>query len=70
MSCAYTKLCFSIRWRGVRLTVDIDSGEVTYTVRDGEGASITFQHAGEELTVTAGTPVTRPLAKRVPLMCR
>ncbi len=65
-----TKLCFSIRWRGVRLTVDIDSGSVTYTVRDGEGASITLQHAGEDLTVTAGTPVTRPLAKRVPLLGR
>ncbi|TDC25937.1 glycoside hydrolase family 65 protein [Kribbella albertanoniae] len=65
-----TKLCFSIRWRGVRLTVDINSGSVTYTVRDGEDASITLQHAGEDLTVTAGTPVTRPLAKRVPLLDR
>jgi trehalose/maltose hydrolase-like predicted phosphorylase len=65
-----TKLCFSIRWRGVRLTVDIDAGSVTYTVRDGADASITFQHAGEEFTVTAGTPVTRHLTKRVPLLGR
>jgi alpha,alpha-trehalose phosphorylase len=65
-----TKLCFSIRWRGVRLTVDIDAGSVTYTVRDGADASITFQHAGEELTVAAGTPITRHLTKRVPLLGR
>ncbi|GAA1672157.1 glycoside hydrolase family 65 protein [Kribbella sp. NPDC056951] len=63
-------LCFSVRWRGVRLTVDIDSGSVTYSVRDGEDASITLRHAGEELTVTAGTPVTRQLAKRIPLLGR
>ncbi|MET7280141.1 glycoside hydrolase family 65 protein [Kribbella sp. NPDC005582] len=65
-----SRLRFSIRWRGVRLTVDVDSGSVTYTVRDGKDAAITLQHAGEELTVTAGTPVTRPLAKRVPLLSR
>jgi len=65
-----SKLRFSIRWRGVRLTVDVDSGSVTYTVRDGKDAAITLRHAGEELTVTAGTPVTRPLAKRVPLLGR
>lgn len=65
-----SKLCFSIRWRGVKLTVDIGSASVTYTVRDGEDASITLQHAGEELTVTAGTPVTRQLVKRVPLLGR
>ncbi|WP_405060017.1 glycoside hydrolase family 65 protein [Kribbella sp. NBC_01505] len=65
-----TKLCFSVRWRGVRLTVDVSPTSVTYTVRDGEDASITLRHVGEELTVTAGTPATRPLAKRVPLLDR
>ena len=32
-----TRLCFSLRWRGLRLTVDVHTEQVTYSVRDGDG---------------------------------
>ena len=64
------RLVFSVHWRGARLKVDINGNEVTYAVHDGPGASVTLKHAGEELTVTADTPATRPLAKREPLLPR
>ena len=32
-----TRLCFSLRWRGLRLTVDVHPEQVTYSVRDGAG---------------------------------
>jgi alpha,alpha-trehalose phosphorylase len=63
-----TRLAFRLRWRGARLTVALDHSEVTYTLRDGEDSSLTFQHAGETVTVTTGQPLVRPLVKRVPLL--
>jgi trehalose/maltose hydrolase-like predicted phosphorylase len=65
-----TDLAFSIRWRGVRLRVEINQQEVTYTVHDGPDASITLRHAGEDITVTADAPVTRLIEKRTPLLPR
>ncbi|ADB35395.1 glycoside hydrolase family 65 central catalytic [Kribbella flavida DSM 17836] len=65
-----SQLAFSVRWRGVRLRVEAHHREVRYAVHDGPDAQITFLHAGEEITVTADAPVTRPLTKRVPLMPR
>jgi alpha,alpha-trehalose phosphorylase len=65
-----TDLAFSIRWRGVRLRVEITQQEVTYTVHDGPDASITLRHAGEDITVTADAPVTRLIEKRTPLLPR
>ncbi|GAA1584024.1 glycoside hydrolase family 65 protein [Kribbella sancticallisti] len=65
-----TGLAFSIRWHGVRLRVDIQPDEVTYAVHDGPDASLTLNHAGEEITVKAGEPVTRALTKREPLLPR
>jgi trehalose/maltose hydrolase-like predicted phosphorylase len=65
-----TRLCFSIRWRGVRLRVDVRAGEVTYTVRDGTESALTLRHAGEDVEVRGGTPVTRALTRRVPLLPR
>jgi trehalose/maltose hydrolase-like predicted phosphorylase len=64
------ELAFSIRWRGVRLRVEINQQEVRYAVHDGPGASMTFKHAGEEITVKAQAPVTRAIAKRTPLLPR
>jgi trehalose/maltose hydrolase-like predicted phosphorylase len=65
-----TRLQFSVRWHGLRLAVDVAHHEVTYTLRDGEDASVTLLHAGEEVEVTAAEPVTRALGKRVPLLPR
>jgi alpha,alpha-trehalose phosphorylase len=62
------ELAFSIRWRGVRLRVEINHQQVTYAVHNGPGASLTLTHAGEEITVTADAPVTRPIEQRKPLL--
>ncbi|MER7250741.1 glycoside hydrolase family 65 protein [Kribbella sp. NPDC000426] len=63
-------LSFSIRWRGVRLKVEIDPVAVKYTVHNGPDAEVTFRHAGEEITVRADQPVVRTLEKRRPLLPR
>jgi trehalose/maltose hydrolase-like predicted phosphorylase len=63
-------LSFSIRWRGVRLKVEIDALAVKYTVHNGPHAEITLRHAGEEITVRADQPVVRTLEKRRPLLPR
>ncbi|WP_432942724.1 glycoside hydrolase family 65 protein [Kribbella sp. CA-253562] len=63
-------LVFRVRWRGVRLRVEVRHDEVVYAVHDGPHAEITFLHAGEEIRVTDEEPVTRPLKKRTPLLPR
>ncbi|MGN6474145.1 MAG: glycoside hydrolase family 65 protein, partial [Mycobacteriales bacterium] len=63
-----TRLAFSIRWRGVRLRVDIDHREVVYSLHDGDQGEITFHHDGEEVVVTADKSVTRPLKPRRALL--
>jgi trehalose/maltose hydrolase-like predicted phosphorylase len=65
-----TRLRFSLRWREMRLSVDVHQEQVTYSVRDGEGSALPLVHAGEQLEVSPGAPVTRPLVKRVPLLPR
>ncbi|MEV4262440.1 glycoside hydrolase family 65 protein [Kribbella sp. NPDC049584] len=63
-------LTFSVRWRGVRLRVEVRQSDVTYAVHDGQDASLTLMHAGEQVEVTAGEPVTRPLKDRKPWLPR
>jgi trehalose/maltose hydrolase-like predicted phosphorylase len=63
-----SRLTFRLRWRGARLTVAVDHREATYTLRDGDDASLAIRHAGEDVTVRTGEPLVRPLAKRVPLL--
>lgn len=55
-----TRLAFTITHRGLRLRVETDGREVTYTVTD-HGRSLTLTHHGQEVTVHAGTPVTLPV---------
>jgi alpha,alpha-trehalose phosphorylase len=64
------RLAFSVRWRGVRLRVEIGRDQVTYSVHDGPDASLTVFHAGEEIQVTAGKPVICPVLPRKPLLPR
>jgi alpha,alpha-trehalose phosphorylase len=65
-----TELAFSIRWRGVRLRVDIHHKKATYAIHDGPDAKITLSHEGEEITVAVDKPVTRPIHKRKPILPR
>jgi len=65
-----TRLRFSLRWRALRLCVNVEPHQTTYSLRDGEDGSLTFSHAGDEVTVTVSAPVTLPVAKRVPLLPR
>jgi alpha,alpha-trehalose phosphorylase len=62
------RLCFGLRWQGMRLTVEVQPDQVTYSLRDGAHASMRLRHAGEQLTVTVGEPVTRHLTPRKPLL--
>jgi alpha,alpha-trehalose phosphorylase len=61
------RLEFSVIWQGQRLRVTVTRQEATYCVRDAEGASVELTHHGEDLVVTVGEPVTRPIPKLEPL---
>ncbi|HEX3901013.1 MAG TPA: glycosyl hydrolase family 65 protein [Mycobacteriales bacterium] len=63
-----SRLAFRIRWRGVRLRVEVDHREATYSLHDGDEGEVVLSHAGEELVVTADKAVTRPLKPRVALL--
>jgi alpha,alpha-trehalose phosphorylase len=65
-----TRLSFTVRWRGVRMGVDVEPDRATYTLRDGTNASLVFRHNGEDVTVIAGQPVTRKITKRTPMLPR
>ncbi|MDY7543045.1 MULTISPECIES: glycoside hydrolase family 65 protein [unclassified Cryobacterium] len=65
-----TRIRFSIRWRQFRLTVDTHQDEVTYAITAGAASSLLLRHAGEEITVEAGAPVTRRLRARTVLLPR
>ena len=59
-----------MRWQGLRLVVDIEPQQVTYILREGPDATMCLRHAGTEITVTTGRPLTRRLQKRRPLLSR
>ena len=65
-----TRLRFTVRWQGLRLVVDIEPQQVTYILREGPDATMCLRHAGTEITVTTGRPLTRRLQKRSPLLSR
>jgi trehalose/maltose hydrolase-like predicted phosphorylase len=62
------RLCFSIRWRGARMRVEFDHHEVTYSLHDGDEGEVAFHHDGEQVVVRTGSPVTRRLKRRRPLL--
>jgi alpha,alpha-trehalose phosphorylase len=55
------RLCFRLRWRDFRVTVDAGHDEVTYTLRDGPHTSLVIMHAGEKLELTTTSPSTVPV---------
>jgi alpha,alpha-trehalose phosphorylase len=56
------RLEFSMLWRGLRLRVDVNHDEVTYSLRNGGGsARLVLQHHGKEVEVTQVKPVVMPI---------
>jgi alpha,alpha-trehalose phosphorylase len=56
------RLEFSLLWRGLRLRVDVNREEVTYSLRNGGGsARLTLLHHGKEIEVTQVKPVIMPI---------
>jgi alpha,alpha-trehalose phosphorylase len=58
------RLRFSVRWQHCRLCVTIRHDQVTYEVRDGTTESLILRHAGKDLEVSPGKPVTVALQPR------
>ena len=67
---AISRLCFNLRWRGLKLKVDISQQEATYSLRDGTEGTLTFFHEGSEVTLDAGASVSRPITPITPLLGR
>ncbi len=67
---AISRLRFTIRWRGLRLGVDVTHDEATYTLRDGPDASLSFRHGAETITVDTRARVTRKVGNRKALLPR
>jgi alpha,alpha-trehalose phosphorylase len=65
-----TRLGFTVRYRGLRMGVDVEPEQVTYTLRDGTDSALAFRHNGEEITVTTGKPVIQQISKRPPMLPR
>lgn len=59
-------LTFRLLWRGALLRVDIRDRETRYTLVRGE-QSMTIRHEDEDLELTPGDTVSRPLPRLVPL---
>jgi alpha,alpha-trehalose phosphorylase len=62
------RLCFRLRWRGFRLTVDADHHQVTYTLRDGPDATLTIRHDGEKVDLSTKSPSTVAVSSRTALL--
>jgi alpha,alpha-trehalose phosphorylase len=63
-----SRLRFRLRWRGFRLTVDVNHADVTYTLRDGPGTGLVIRHAGKELELKTDSPSTLAVRVREPLL--
>jgi alpha,alpha-trehalose phosphorylase len=67
---AIDRLCVNLRWRGLKVKVDISRQDATYSLRDGADATLTLYHEGNEVTVRAGASVSRPITPITPLLAR
>lgn len=54
-----SRLAFTAPWRGTRVRVEVGRDEASYAIATGEPLKI--EHWGEELALTAGNAVTRPV---------
>jgi alpha,alpha-trehalose phosphorylase len=62
-----TGLEFSLRWRNLRLQVNVSRDEVTYSLRNGTDERLELIHHGDRIVVTPAKPVTRAIPEMVPL---
>ncbi|KWX63294.1 glycoside hydrolase family 65 protein [Mycobacterium sp. NAZ190054] len=62
------RLCFRLRWRGFRVTVEVNHQTVTYTLRDGPRGMLSIRHAGQPLELNTRQPTEVPVRRRVPLL--
>ena len=62
------RLCFRLRWRNFRVTVEADHSSVTYTLRDGPHHRLTIRHAGEPLEINTDASTTVPVQPVTPLL--
>jgi alpha,alpha-trehalose phosphorylase len=67
---AISRLCFNLRWQGLKVKVDFTATEATYSLRDGVDGALTFSHEGDEVTLHAGASVSRPITPVTPLLAR
>jgi alpha,alpha-trehalose phosphorylase len=57
-----TRLEFSLKWRGLRLHVDVRPQEVTYSLRNGAAdARMELRHHGELVQLTSDKPIILPV---------
>jgi trehalose/maltose hydrolase-like predicted phosphorylase len=61
-------LRFRLRWKGFRLTVDVNHDEVSYVLRDGPEHELSIRHAGENLDLHTDAPTAVPVRRRKPLL--
>ena len=59
-----TRLAFAFSFRGRELRIDVDHRRATYTLAAGE--ALNLNHHGEQLTVAADAPQTRPIPAMAP----
>jgi alpha,alpha-trehalose phosphorylase len=59
-----SRLRFRLRWRGFRLTVDVNHTEVTYILRDGPHGELAIRHADRRLRLSTTEPSTAPVRVR------
>jgi alpha,alpha-trehalose phosphorylase len=62
------RLCFRLRWKDFRVTVDANHREVTYTVRDGPDGELSIRHAGKKLDLRSKKPATVKVKPRKALL--
>lgn len=65
-----TRLAFRVRWRGMRLQVEVTDGEVRCSLPGQSDARMPLRLYGEEVEVTGTEIVRRPLLHREPLLPR
>jgi trehalose/maltose hydrolase-like predicted phosphorylase len=63
-----TRLRFRLRWKGFRLTVDVNHDEVSYMLRDGPDDALSIRHAGERLDLRTDAPTMVAVQRRNPLL--
>ena len=56
---ALTRVAFRLYFRGRRILVDVGARHAVYTLAEGDPLDVT--HHGEEITLSTGSPVTRPI---------